>query len=85
MHLGHLLYLIFFLSGAAALVFEIPHLDAWVKRVRARPGVGRGLAYGVPEDEVDQWSAARKARVAAGGSSMAATKNLDRGPSAGGD
>lgn len=59
----------------------IPHLEAWVDRVRARPGVERGLAYGVPKQEIDQWSEARKAQVAAGGSSMAATANLDRGPS----
>ena len=65
-------------------IVDIPHLEAWVKRVRARPGVGRGLAYGVPQDEIDQWSEARKAQVAAGGSSMAATENLDRGPSPGG-
>jgi GST-like protein len=57
-------------------IVGIPHLEAWVDRVRARPGVGRGLAYGVPKEEVDQWSAARKAKVAAGGSAMAATENL---------
>ena len=61
-------------------IVGIPHVEAWVKRVRARPGVERGLAYGVPKEEIDQWSAARKAQVAAGGSSMAATANLDRGP-----
>ena len=25
-------------------------------RVRQRPGVGRGIAYGVPADEIDRWS-----------------------------
>jgi hypothetical protein len=54
-----------------------------VDRVRARPGVGRGLAYGVPSDEIDQWSEARKAHVAAGGSSMAASSKLNRGPQTG--
>ena len=61
-------------------IVGIPHVEAWVKRVRARPGVERGLAYGVPKEEIDQWSAARKAQVAAGGSNMAATANLERGP-----
>ena len=66
-------------------IVEIPHLEDWVARVRARPAVGRGLAYGVPESEIDQWSAARKAQVAAGGSSMAATSRLNRGPQVGDD
>jgi hypothetical protein len=38
--------------------------------VRARPGVERGLAVGVPSDEVDQWSAERKASYKRGGASM---------------
>ena len=45
---------------------------AWVSRVRARPGVERGLAYGVPKDEIDQWSAERKAQYRKGGASIAA-------------
>ena len=64
-------------------IVGIPGLEAWVDRVRARPGVERGLAYGVPPNEIDQWSEARKARVAAGGSSMAASSKLNRGPQAG--
>lgn len=60
-------------------IVGIPNLEVWVDRVRARPGVERGLAYGVPEDEIDQWSEARKAQVARGGSTLAATANLDRG------
>ncbi|MAE96636.1 MAG: hypothetical protein CL910_18465 [Deltaproteobacteria bacterium] len=63
-------------------IVGIPNLEAWVDRVRARPAVERGLAYGVPSEEIDQWSEARKKQVAAGGSSMAATANLDRGPDA---
>jgi GST-like protein len=59
-------------------IVGIPNLEDWVKRVRARPGVGRGLSYGVPTDEIDQWSAKRKAAVAASGSIIAATENLDR-------
>jgi GST-like protein len=45
-------------------------LAAWLERVRARPGVERGLAVGVPQGEVDQWSAARKASYRRGGASM---------------
>ncbi len=44
----------------------------WVSRVRARPAVERGLAYGVPKDEIDQWSAERKAQYRKGGASIAA-------------
>jgi GST-like protein len=46
------------------------NLEAWLKRLRARPGVERGLAVGVPEDEVDQWSEERKRLYRAGGASM---------------
>ncbi len=49
-----------------------PNVVAWVDRVRARPGVERGLAYGVPKDEIDQWSAERKAQYRKGGSIIAA-------------
>lgn len=53
-----------------------PNVMAWIDRVRARPAVGRGLAYGVPKDEIDQWSAERKARYAKGGASISANENL---------
>ena len=53
-----------------------PRVMAWVDRVRARPAVGRGLAYGVPKEEVDQWSAERKAQTVLGGSSIAASENI---------
>jgi hypothetical protein len=49
------------------------------KRVRARPGVGRGLAYCVPPDEIDQWSEERKARYARGGAVIASSDGPDRG------
>ena len=55
-----------------------PRVVEWVDRVRARPAVGRGLAYGVPEDEVDQWSAARKAATARGGANIADNENVKR-------
>ena len=48
----------------------LAHVEGWLARVRARPGVGRGLAVGVPKDEVDQWSKERKASYQRGGASM---------------
>ena len=48
----------------------LSNLEAWLSRVRERPGVERGLAAGVPADEIDQWSAARKASYRRGGASM---------------
>ena len=41
-----------------------PRVMRWVDRVRARPAVERGLAYGMPKEEIDQWSAERKANTA---------------------
>ena len=43
---------------------------AWLTRMRARPGVGRGLAVGVPEGEVDRWSAKHKQGYTRGGAAM---------------
>jgi len=53
-----------------------PRVMEWIDRVRARPGVARGLAYGVPKDEVDQWSEARKAQTAKSGSNIASNANI---------
>ncbi len=53
-------------------ITDCPNVMAWITRVRSRPGVGRGLAYGVPEGEVDRWSAERKAQYRKGGSTIAA-------------
>ena len=53
-----------------------PRVVEWVDRVRARPGVERGISYGVPRDEIDQWSKDRKNSYASGGSTIAATKNI---------
>jgi len=49
---------------------------AWVERVRARPAVERGLAYGVPKDEIDRWSEKRRAQYARGGASIADNQRL---------
>lgn len=57
-------------------ITDQPNVVAWVDRVRARPAVERGLSYGVPKDEIDQWSAERKARYAKGGASIADNANL---------
>jgi GST-like protein len=48
----------------------LDNLRAWLKRVRSRPGVERGLAVGVPKDEIDQWSAETKASYGRGGASI---------------
>ena len=53
-----------------------PNVMAWIDRVRARPAVGRGLAYGMPKDEIDQWSAERKAETAKSGAAIADNKSL---------
>jgi len=60
-------------------ITDYPRIMLWVDRVRVRPAVGRGIAYGVPEDEIDQWSEERKQRYAKSGASIASTDNLDRG------
>lgn len=52
-------------------ISDRPNVMAWITRVRARPGVGRGLAYGVPKDEIDRWSPERRAKYARGGASIA--------------
>ncbi|MBO6555032.1 MAG: glutathione S-transferase C-terminal domain-containing protein [Pseudomonadales bacterium] len=59
-------------------ITDYPRIMAWVNRVRARPAVGRGLAFGVPEDEIDQWSEQRKKQYAKSGASIASTDNLAR-------
>lgn len=52
------------------------NITAWLTRVRARPAVERGLKYGVPEAEVDQWSQETKNRYAAGGNVIADNKSI---------
>ena len=58
------------------IIAEIPNLIPWVDRVRARPAVERGLSYGIPKDEIDQWSEERKKSYAKRGASMASNENL---------
>jgi GST-like protein len=61
-------------------IVDFANVCHWVDRVRARPGVERGLAYGVPRDEIDQWSEARKAQYARGGRSIASNDKLRTEP-----
>ena len=53
-----------------------PRVMEWIDRVRARPGVERGLGYGVPKSEVDQWSEERKASTAKSGATIASNTNI---------
>ena len=48
-----------------------PAVLDWVNRVRARPGVERGIAYGVPAGEIDRWSEERKAQYRKNGAQIA--------------
>jgi GST-like protein len=52
---------------------------AWLKRVRARPAVDRGLAYQFAKDEVEGWSDETKDRYTKMGSSMASNENIASG------
>ena len=55
-----------------------PRVLAWVDRVRARPGTARGIAYGVPKDEIDKWSKERRASYKQGGTNMADNTNIKK-------
>ena len=52
-------------------ITRTPAVLDWVGRVRARPGVERGIAYGVPSNEIDQWSEERKAQYRKSGAQIA--------------
>jgi len=52
-------------------ITRTPAVMDWVNRVRARPGVERGIAYGVPAGEIDQWSEERKAQYRKNGTQIA--------------
>ena len=58
-------------------ITQYPEVPKWVERVRARPGVERGLSYGVPKDEIDRWSAERKAQYRKNGATIASNENLN--------
>ena len=53
-----------------------PTVVDWLERVRARPGVGRGVAFGVPKDEVDSFSKERREQYKANGATIASNDNL---------
>ena len=57
-------------------ITRTPAVLDWVNRVRARPGVERGIAYGVPAGEIDQWSEERKAQYRRNGAQIANPANL---------
>ena len=52
-------------------ITDKPGVVAWVERMRSRPGVARGIAWGVPKGEEEQWSAERKAQYAKNGAVIA--------------
>ena len=56
-------------------ISRTPAVLDWVNRVRARPGVERGIAYGVPAGEIDQWSEERKAQYRRNGAQIANPAN----------
>lgn len=53
-----------------------PRVLDWVHRVRARPGVERGIAFGVPKDEIDKFSKERREQYKRGGGSIASNTAL---------
>lgn len=53
-----------------------PRLVDWVHRIRARPGVERGISFGVPEDEIDKFSKERRKQYKKGGDGIASNKSL---------
>ncbi len=53
-----------------------PRVVDWVHRVRARPGVERGIGYGVPKDEIDKFSKERREQYKKGGGSIASNEAL---------
>ena len=58
-----------------------PNVLAWKERVHQRPGVKRGLAYGVRPGEEEQWSEETKLKYALGGSFMASNQTITEGHS----
>jgi glutathione S-transferase len=56
----------------------LDQVSAWLRRIRSRPAVERGLAVGVPREEIDQWSAARKQAVQAHGAKFVTPVVIER-------
>lgn len=46
------------------------NLQAWMRRIRSRPSVERGLTYGTAPGETDQWSEETKRKYAKGGAAI---------------
>ena len=57
-------------------ITRAPAVMDWINRIRARPAVERGIAYGVPAGEIDQWSEERKRQVARAGATIASNANI---------
>ncbi len=53
-----------------------PRVVDWVHRVRARPGVERGISFGVPKDEIDKFSKERREQYKKNGGSIASNRAL---------
>ena len=53
-----------------------PRVVDWMHRVRARPGVERGIAFGVPQDEIDKFSKERREQYQRNGGSIASNTAL---------
>lgn len=57
-------------------ITDRPMINAWIQRMRDRPGVARGLLHGTAKEEVDQWSEERKRQYAQTGASIANNQNI---------
>ena len=53
-----------------------PRVTDWVERARARPGVERGIAHGVPKEEIDKFSSERRALYKRRGAAIASNESL---------
>jgi len=53
-----------------------PRVVDWVHRVRARPGVERGIAFGGPKDEIDRFSKERREQYKRGGGDISSNTSL---------
>ncbi len=53
-----------------------PRVVDWVHRVRVRPGVERGISFGVPADEIDKFSQERRERYRRSGAGIASNSAL---------